>query len=287
MIEVLTPVGRMVSGHPLEMYPVTDDKTNQPKLDSVGNPRTSTSIGIAIPKGQEKHWNETAWGAQIWNEGVQSWPNGEWRSPVFAWKVIDGDSNIPNKRGHKPCDREGYPGHWVIMASTELSVKCYHAGRYEPHQAIQRKEEIKRGDYIRLFLSVKGNNPSQSPGVYINPTLFELTRAGIEIISANAPDAAASFGSVAAQLPPGAMIDPNAGAVSVPGIAAPAAGVTPHMGFVTNAGVMPPPTAPAHVPPATPVKTMTAKAAGATYDQFIANGWTDDAMIAQGYMAIQ
>ena len=35
-----------------------------------------------------------------------------------------------------------------------------------------------------------------------------------------------------------------------------------------------------------PVKTMTDKAAGATYDAFIANGWTDDKMIADGYMVM-
>ena len=36
-----------------------------------------------------------------------------------------------------------------------------------------------------------------------------------------------------------------------------------------------------------PVKTMTAKAAGATYQAFIANGWTDDKMIADGYMVLE
>lgn len=271
MTEVLTPVGRMVAGHPLDPYPVTDTKTGAPKIDSMGRPRTSITIGTAIPKGAEQHWNQTEWGQKIWNIGVAAWPNGEWRAPTFAWKVIDGDSQIPNKKGHKPCDKEGWPGHWVVMASTELSVNCFHAGRYQPHEAIQRKEEIKRGDYIRLFLDVKGNNPSESPGVYVNPVLFELTRAGVEIVSANAPDASAAFGAVAAQLPPGAQVDPNTAAAPAP--------VAPHTGFVTNAGAaVPPPTAPA------PAKMMTAKANGASYDQFIANGWTDEQLVQQGYM---
>ena len=35
-----------------------------------------------------------------------------------------------------------------------------------------------------------------------------------------------------------------------------------------------------------PVKTMTAKANGATYEAFIANGWSDDKMIEGGYMEL-
>ena len=38
---------------------------------------------------------------------------------------------------------------------------------------------------------------------------------------------------------------------------------------------------------AEPVKTMTAKAAGATYQAFIAKSWTDDKMIADGYMILE
>ena len=40
-------------------------------------------------------------------------------------------------------------------------------------------------------------------------------------------------------------------------------------------------------PAAVPVKTMTAKAAGATYEAFIANGWTDEKMVAEGYMTLE
>jgi hypothetical protein len=45
----------------------------------------------------------------------------------------------------------------------------------------------------------------------------------------------------------------------------------------------PPPAAP--LPPVSPVgHTMTAAAAGRTREQFLAAGWTDDQLIAQGYM---
>lgn len=44
------------------------------------------------------------------------------------------------------------------------------------------------------------------------------------------------------------------------------------------------PTPPA--PPSAPAYTMTAKAAGATYEQFKANGWTDAMLVEQGYMTL-
>lgn len=53
-----------------------------------------------------------------------------------------------------------------------------------------------------------------------------------------------------------------------------------------------PPPAPTPAPPAAPVivaepvKTMTAKAAGATYEQFLANKWTDEMMLRDGYMIL-
>lgn len=285
-VQIVTPVGRLVAGHPLDAFPVTDDRTNQPKLDAAGQPRTSTFVALAIPKGQEQHWNQTEWGSQIYAVGQQGWPNGEYNSPQFAWKITDGDSAVPNKRGRKPCDQEGYHGHWVLNCSTELSVNCFHAGRYSPGQEIRRKEEIKRGDYVRLVLNIKDNNPSQTPGVYINPTIFELFRAGVEIKSSNAPDPRATLGAVHGQLPAGAQIDTS---VAAPAQTAP----------VNPPGAMPAPNytgtvQPAHdflkpppAPPAAPVPTgpvMTAKAGGATYDAFIAQGWTDEMMRAQGYL---
>lgn len=37
---------------------------------------------------------------------------------------------------------------------------------------------------------------------------------------------------------------------------------------------------------AAPVRTMTAQAQGASYEQFLANGWKDEDMIAQGFMTV-
>ncbi len=51
-----------------------------------------------------------------------------------------------------------------------------------------------------------------------------------------------------------------------------------------------PPSGPVEVPippPPTPIKTMTAKAGGVPYADHIAKGWTDDQLIANGYMEMK
>jgi cell division septation protein DedD len=50
------------------------------------------------------------------------------------------------------------------------------------------------------------------------------------------------------------------------------------------ASSVPSPSAPPPAPPATAEKVMTAKANGGTYEQFVANGWTDTMLVEQGYM---
>lgn len=209
MSDTLTPVARLVSGHPMVSYPVTD-KAGAPKLMATGEPMNSTSVGLAFAKGPETHWNQTPWGAVIWNAGMAAWPNGEYQAPTFAWKVTDGDSPVPNKKGNKPCDQEGWSGHWILFLSTMFSIPSYHLGKYEAHQVIQNKAELKTGDYVRASFNCVGNNvngPCESPGVYINPVMLELSRAGQLIVSASAPDAAAAFGQSAPVIPTNALVD--------------------------------------------------------------------------------
>ena len=68
-----------------------------------------------------------------------------------------------------------------------------------------------------------------------------------------------------------------------------AANPTPPQAGSLNGEVPPPPsaqTAPPPPPPAEKVKTMTEKAGAATYETFIAQGWTDETLVAEGYMTI-
>lgn len=280
-IEITTPVGRLVQGHPMVRKPKKDRQGNV-KLNDDGSQALEIFFAIAIAKGQETHWNQTEWGQKIHAQAQADWPNGEWQRQDFAWKIIDGDSPVPNKAGRIPNQREGFPGHWVVTTSTRFEgVRCFHAGKYAPYEVIQNKDEIKRGDYVRAVLSVKGNGPSESPGVYINPELFELTRAGVQIVSDDGPDAATAFGSAPVSLPAGAQLAPEQAAVqqALTPVQQTPTPVQPDPTFAAGAAGAAPPPPP---PPAGPV--MLPAAGGVTYEAYIAQGWTDALLIQHGYM---
>lgn len=265
--EIKTPVGRLVGGHPMDQRPNTDDKTGAAKMQKDGvTPSTSAYVGLALPKGTETDWKQTPWGQQIYQAGTMGWPNGEHGAPTFAWKVTDGDSPVPNKKGKVPNQREGWPGNWILHCSTGIPIKCYHAGRYDPTQQIQNRAEIKPGDYCRLVLNARGNAPSESPGVYLNPTLFELSRPGVEIQLDNGPSAADAFGDSAPVLPANAQVDPNVGAQAQAAAPAPPAdAVAPAPDFL-NA----------------PVKTYNVGGKEYTEAQLLASKWTPAQIAALG-----
>lgn len=193
-VDILTEEGRIVGGHPLFRRAVVDNKTKQPVFNNDGTPATDVYIALAIPKTQGVDWKQTPWGKLIVAAATAGWVNSEIGSPSFAWKVTNGDSTVPNTKGKKPCDREGYPGNWVLQCSTRLNVSAFHVGNYDPMAAIQDTNEIKPGDYGRLSIQAKANIPSESPGVYLNPRMFELTRAGAHIDLSDGPSAADVFG---------------------------------------------------------------------------------------------
>lgn len=217
MIEIMTKVGRLVNGHPLNLQAMKNEdkvtKVKTPRLDNSGAQMYDSYVAIAIAKTGETDWKQTDWGQQIYNQAVNDFPNGEHAMAAFSWKIVDGDSQVPNKNMRKPCDQEGYPGHWVIHCNNIFKpIKCYNVGKYDPMtDQISDKKMIKRGDYCRLILTVKGNNAvhPNTPGVFITPVLFELYRAGEEIYGENEPDAQSTFGSDPGQLPANALVDTN------------------------------------------------------------------------------
>lgn len=264
MIELILE-GRIVSGHPMNRRPVTVTdpvtKREMPKMGADGLQVTEIYVAIAVPKKPgETSWTQTSWGQQMYAQAVADWPRGEYGHPTFSWKVADGDSQIPNKVGKKPCDREGWPGNWVVHASTQLAVKCYHLGKYDPMQQIQDPKEVKCGDYGRLFIHVKGNGPSQSPGIYINPTMFSFDRAGEQIISESGPAAADVFGG-------------GASAPSTSAIAPPPA--VPAHDIVAGPGgaIAPPPPAPVEV-------KYLLNGAAYTQAQLVQGGWKPEQIAA-------
>jgi hypothetical protein len=121
--------------------------------------------------------------------------------------------------------------------------------------------------------------PAETPGVYLNMQIVALAAFGPEIEGkAGIDPRAVGFGG---QLPPGASatpVAPASGGLMPQAAPAPAAApapvaVAPAVGFASPGA----PAAPA------PVRQMTA-AATATYEAYIAAGWTDAQLIQNGLM---
>ncbi len=290
-LSILFPTGRLVLG---SLYkPQDKDAENKPLVvksgPNAGQPRVDYFFALAIAKQPgQTHWAQTPWGAEVWKAGHAGFPQAG-NMPAFAWKVVDGDSHIPNRKGKKPCDREGYPGHWVVTFSGGFAPKVYQIPPGAKDPVIwQQPDAVQLGDYVEVYGSCAGNGSQQQPGVFINHSMVCFRGYGERIVVG--PDAAAvGFGAAAvpagaSAVPTGAALAPQAAMPPVPAAAPaiPAASITPHMP-VPGVPVAMPPTPP--VPVAIPVHhQMTPKAGGHTYEAMVAAGWTDDTLRAMGYM---
>jgi hypothetical protein len=327
--DILLPPGRMVMGSMYE--PQTKDDKGQPLVvkrgPNAGQPAQRYFFAYAIPK-EPGHaaWWQSEWGAQIWAIGAEAFP-ALFRSGQpprdFAWKIVDGDSAEPNKKGVSPRSREGYPGHWVISMSSGYSPALFNR---DGSQRLDTPGAIKCGYYLQVYVNVAGNDSTESPGVYMNPKAVALAGYGPEI-SVGVDGAAVGFGKAA--LPPGASsapvggFTPPASATTPPpapggypappppagappayaplpppgASAAPPRAVVPQPSFLAPPGappaapVPPPAGPPAYAPPAAPPAApaapavrMTAKANGASYEAFVGQGWTYDTLVEHGYV---
>jgi len=209
-VDFLTPVGRLVSGDCFKAN--TTDQNGNPLLiksgPNAGQPTQNYNFGVAFDKNDVGY--PELWG-KIHAEAKRGFPQyfdaaNNCILPTFAFKITDGDSAIPNTKGNKPCDRTGYPGHWVIFFSGSFAPKCFTAGG---QAIITDPTAIKRGYFVRVSGSVVSNDNEQKPGVYMNYSMVELIGYGEEIQSG--PDGAAVFGgSPVTTLPPGASATPLA-----------------------------------------------------------------------------
>ena len=332
-VNLVSPVGRIVMG---SLYkPNTTDFDGKPLVvktgPNAGQPRSNYFFALAIPKTGENHWANVppnslgvSWGRRIWEVGNTAFPAAAQRNG-FAWKIEDGDSVIPNKKGRKPCDNEGWPGHWVLKFSGGFAPKIYkqEGGAY---LQVTEPDFVKCGYYVEVSFSVDGNGQAGNPGVYLNHSLVCFRAYGTEI--SFGPDVnEVGFGQ--SPLPAGATLVPAAGSIPMPTAgpqsALPAAGpvpVTPNLGFVqvqppaaqglpalpqyagmpspgasvaaspspqvaALASATPPSASPSNLPPPPPAgPQMTAKAAGVTREAFLQGGWTDAQLVAQGYMTV-
>jgi hypothetical protein len=312
---ITTPVGRVVRG---SLYtPNTKDFDGKPLVvktgANIGQPRSDFFFALAIPKGAEQHWAQTTWGAEIWRVGHTAFPQAA-QSPTFAWKIDDGDSAVPNKKGRKPCDNEGWKGHWILKFSGGFAPKVY---REENGVYVQVTEDdyLKPGYFAQVLCSVDGNGNQNNPGIYLNHSMVCFRAFGPEITFG--PDVNdAGFGQ--APLPAGATLTPPPSTIPMPAAGTPALPsapaaipapiapipVTPNPAFLQVPTAVPNPSLPAvpaaiaavQIPTAIPVvpmpaspssgPQMTAKAQGSSYQAFISAGWTDANLIAQGYMTV-
>lgn len=248
MSQFLTPIGRLVQGD--AMTPQTKDQQGAPLTiktgPNAGQPTQRYFIAVAFRKGDPA---AEQFIATLRNDARAAWPQwhdatGKCTHPKFSNKITDGDGVDDN--GKPNATKEGFAGHWVVKFSSSYPPKCFHAGRYQPHEQIQSPLEIRRGYFVRVAGGAETNGNAQKPGIYVNLNMIELAAQGPEIVSG--PDASAVFGGT----PAGAM----------------PAGATP----------LPPTGAPAG-------RVMLPKAGNFTYEQLVASGWTDATLIAQGMMA--
>jgi hypothetical protein len=282
---ILSPVGRLVQGHPFEFRDTNFE--GAPLVTREGEPRVQYFLAVAIRKDDP---DVNAFWQQIQQMGQAAWPTGETQRQDFAWKLEDGD-HADNK------DKEGFAGCWVFKFQGGFAPKVYDIN---PALMIVDPKKIKRGDYIRVYSNVRANGSKGNPGIFLNPTLVQLCGYGDEIVTG--PDGTAVFGGApAVRLPPGASNTPvapkagpalpgggpapasHAAAPSLPGGPAPAAATPPGPG----------PSAPAPAAPAAPamppvqVRKMLPKAGAYSYEQYVAQGWKDADLIAQGYMTVE
>lgn len=319
-VNITSPVGRIVMGN---LYsPNTKDFDGKPLVvktgPNAGQPRVDYFIALAIPKGAEQHWAQTPWGQQIWAVGHQAFPQAA-QNPAFAWKIDDGDSQVLNKKGRKPCDNEGWKGHWILKLSGGFSPKVY---RPEAGGYVQVTEDgyIKPGYFAEVAFNVSGNGNQNNAGVYLNHSMVCFRAYGPEITFG--PDVnEAGFGQ--SPLPAGASMTPPASSIPMPSAPpnGPSAGVPPYGGAVsapipvvpnpqflqvpppapTPAGTPYVPAAPAssipsvampspsNLPPAPPAPSgprMTAAAQGVSLEAYKAAGWTQDQLVANGLMTL-
>jgi hypothetical protein len=218
---ITTPVGRLVQG---SLYdPQEKDQAGRPMTvksgPNAGQPTKKWFFALAIQK-SDPGW--PAFWAALSTEARAGFPTlfdpqGNCRRPDFAWKIVDGDSTVPNQNNKRPVDQEGFAGCYVIRFSSGFAPRCYDNANTPLDPATV---QIKLGSYVRVACSISANGDAAKPGLYVNPSLVQLCGYGPEIVTG--PNAADAFAQPVS-LPQGASATPPAPAHAMPGGQPPAA----------------------------------------------------------------
>jgi len=313
-----TPVGRLVQGSCFE----AQTKDNQGNLrvyksgDKIGQPNPQYFVAVAFPKA-DPHGEFAAFYAILDRVARTDWPalfptpGGACVNPLFTFKVKDGDGM--DRNGKPNSGKEGFAGHWIVSFASGYAPKVVQETSPGTWATLTDPASVKRGYFVRVNGSATGNDSPNTPGLYLNLDMIALAAYGAEIVSG--PDAATAFGGAVVSLPPGASalpiggsalpVVPSAALPVVPSAAlpvVPSAAPTPVAGYTGYMGASPVPlsgpapnAASPSLPPVpglpsaslatpSPSRAMTALAAGQTYEAFLAAGWTDATLVANGYM---
>lgn len=271
--------GRFVGGSVTKGEPVTN-KDGTPAKNADGSAIYDYSFGMAIAKRPGVDWRNEPWGQQMLAVAQRDFPQGQWQHPMFSWKITDGDSTVPNKKGKKPADNPNYVGHWVVWFSSRFPVKTVNADGTAPIP----NDSIKPGHYIQVLGSVRGNT-GESPGVYVNHDFVAHAGFGPEI----------TFQQDASQVGfGGAALPPEGSTTPVGGMAAPASApatppATPAVPAPTPVPVapytapldLPAPPGPSYVLGSTPQ----AQQAGSVAAVLAWPQWTPELLIQHGHLA--
>jgi hypothetical protein len=236
--EFLTPVGRLVQGDPFEAQ--TKNMAGQPLVTKTGQPTQRYFIAVAFPKTDA---NFGAFYQKLVEVARASFPHlfnaqGQCTHPRFSFKLMDGDGVDDN--GKPNNQKPGMAGCWIVKFSSSFAPRCFHAGRYQPHEQIQDPKAIPRGYYVRVAGTIEGNDDPNKPGLFVNLSMVELAGGQPSDIIVSGPDASAIFGGTAAQLPPGVApaVLPATGA-AMPGTPMQAAPVAAMPGMPVMGGAQP------------------------------------------------
>lgn len=204
----ISPVGRLVQGDPFKGN--WEGFQGRKNIDNDGNPFQEWYIGVAFQKADPA--------VQQMIQAIQqcaaaSFPNGEHQRPDFSWKIVDGDTQP---------EKEGFAGNFVISFKSRFAPQVFRKGGRD----LAAEDEVKRGHFIRVAYSVKGNGQTgDKAGMFINLHMVEHIAFGEEIKSG--PGGALFAQAEIGALPPGASTVPPAPAHTPAGFVAPQADPQP------------------------------------------------------------
>jgi hypothetical protein len=201
--ECLTPVGRIVWGHPGKSQTKKDQRDRKTVILKDGQPVQQWAFGLAIPKND--------FNAQVWplmdREIRSAFPNGPPQG--FANKLKDGDG--VDRQGKPYNIRPGYAGCWVMNIATEAFAPPLYKIVNNVYVQMQ-PDELKCGDFAAANLNFQVNvptNPTHSPSLYVNPRGIIFVGYGDAIVQTADPSAMFGAQPPQFQLPPGASLTPT------------------------------------------------------------------------------